>query len=65
MRGVSLQGFERTWDEIETWRKRAALSRMMEISRREFQNGECLTEEESFAKVEKMLDEMDADGNSR
>ncbi|MBQ7188509.1 MAG: type II toxin-antitoxin system Phd/YefM family antitoxin [Kiritimatiellae bacterium] len=62
---MSVEDFELTWDEIETWRKRAALSRMIEISRKEFENGEYLTEEESFADVEKMLGEMDADGASR
>ena len=62
---MSVVDFERTWDEIETWRKRAALSRMIEISRKEFKNGETLTEDESFNEIEKMLDEMETDGTSR
>lgn len=62
---MSVADFERTWDEIETWRKRAAFSRMIEISRKEFENGEYLTEEESFSEVEKMLNEMDASETSR
>ena len=28
------------------------------ISRKQFENGECLTEEESFDEIEKMLDGM-------
>jgi len=62
---MSVADFERTWDEIETWRRRAALSRAIAISRKEFENGETLTEEESFNEIEKMLDEMDAVGAVR
>ena len=56
---MSVADFESTWDEIETWRKRAELSRSIEISRREFENGEFITEEEAFAEAERMLDEME------
>lgn len=56
---MSVADFERTWDEIETWRNRAELSRSIEISRREFENGEFITEEEAFAETERMLDEME------
>lgn len=62
---MSVADFERTWDEIETWREKAELSRDIAISRKQFENDECLTEDESFAEVEKMLDEMDAAGTSR
>ena len=62
---MSVADFERTWDELETWRKRAAFSSMIEISRKEFENGETLTEEESFNDIDSMLDEMDAAGVAR
>ena len=57
---MSVADFESTWDEIESWREKAELSRAIAISRKQFENGECLSEEESFADVEKMLDSLEA-----
>ncbi|MBQ9431659.1 MAG: type II toxin-antitoxin system Phd/YefM family antitoxin [Kiritimatiellae bacterium] len=62
---MSVADFESTWDEIESWREKAELSRAVTISRKQFENGECLTEEDSFDEAEKMLDKMDVDGASR
>lgn len=62
---MSVADFERTWDEIETWRKKAELSRAIEISRKEFENGEFITEEESFAEAEQMLGEMEKKASPR
>ena len=59
---MSVADFERTWDEIETWRERAELSRAIAISRKQFEAGETLTEEESFDEIEKMLDKMGPGG---
>lgn len=53
---MSVADFERTWDEIETWRKRAAFSRMIEISRKEFENGEFIGEDELFDSIEKEIE---------
>ena len=53
---MSVADFERTWDEIETWRKRAAFSRMIEVSRREFERGEFVDEDELFASLEKEIE---------
>ena len=38
----------------------ASLSRSIAISRKQFANGECLTEDESFDDIETMLDDMQA-----
>ena len=59
---MSVADFERTWDEIETWRQKAELAKAIAISRKQFENGECLTEEESFKEIENMLDEMATNG---
>jgi prevent-host-death family protein len=59
---MSVADFERTWDEIETWRERAELSRAIAISRKQFEAGETLTEEESFDEIEKMLNKMGPGG---
>ena len=53
---MSVADFESTWDEIESWRKRAAFSRMIEISRKEFENGEFISEDELFDSIEKEID---------
>ena len=59
---MSVADFERTWDEIEAWRQKAELAKAIAISRKQFENGECLTEEESFKEIENMLDEMATNG---
>ena len=59
---MSISDLEATWDEIEAWRERAALSRSVAISRLQFENGECLSEDESFGDIENMLDDMQANG---
>ena len=38
------------------------LAKAIAISRKQFENGECLTEEESFKEIENMLDEMATNG---
>ena len=53
---MSVADFESTWDEIETWRKRAEFSRMIEISRREFENGEFISEDELFDSLDKEIE---------
>lgn len=62
---MSISDLEATWDEIEGWRARAALSRSIAISRKQFENGECLTEDESFDDIETMLDDMQASGSCK
>ncbi len=57
---MSVADFENTWNEIETLRGKAELARAIAISRKQFENGECLTEEESFDEIEKMLDGMES-----
>ena len=59
---MSVADFESTWDEIESWRQKAELAKAIAISRKQFENGECLTEEESFKEIENMLDEMATNG---
>ena len=59
---MSVADFESTWDEIAMWRAKAELSKAIAISRKQFENGECLDEEDSFDAVEKMLAEMDSRG---
>ncbi len=55
---MSVADFESTWDEIAMWREKAELARAIAISRKQFESGECLTEEESFDEIESMLDGM-------
>ena len=62
---IGVTDFEDTWDEVERWREMAELSRAVEISRQQVKDGECLTEEESFAEIEKMLDGMESKRKSR
>ncbi|MBE6382760.1 MAG: type II toxin-antitoxin system Phd/YefM family antitoxin [Lentisphaerae bacterium] len=57
---MSVADFENTWDEIETLRAKAELAKAIAISRKQFESGECLTEEESFDEIEKMLDGMES-----
>ena len=59
---MSVADFERTWDEIEAWRQKAELAKAIAISRKQFENGECLTEEESFKEIENMLNAMATNG---
>ena len=53
---MSVADFESTWDELETWRKRAALSHMIEASRRDFENGDFIDEDELFDSLEKEIE---------
>ena len=59
---MSISDLEATWDEIEAWRAKAALSHSVALSRKQFANGECLSEEESFDDIENMLDDLQANG---
>ena len=52
---MSVADFERTWDEIETWRERAELARAVEISRREFAEGKSIPNSEVFDRLHKKL----------
>ena len=62
---IGISDFENAWDEIEMWREKAELAKAIAISRKQFENGECLSDEESFDEVEKMLDEMESKRKSR
>ena len=53
---IGISDFENTWDEIEMWREKAELAKAIAISRKQFEQGECLSDEESFNEIEKMLD---------
>ena len=59
---MSVTDFERTWDEIETWREKAELTKAIEISRREFAEGKFRSEEEVFSRLNDMLLSMKAKG---
>ena len=54
---IGISDFENTWDEIEMWREKAELAKAIAISRKQFEQGECLSDEESFNEIEKMLDD--------
>lgn len=62
---IGIADFEDTWDEVERWRESAELSRAVAISRKQFENGEYLSNKESFELVEKMLNELEAKRKSR
>ena len=53
---MSVVDFERTWDEIETWRKRAAFSRMIEVARNELKKGEVIEEDKLFDSLEEEIE---------
>ena len=55
---IGIADFEDTWDEIEMWREKAELAEAVAISRKQFENGEFLSNEEVFKKTEKMLNDM-------
>ena len=55
---VDAERFDNLIDRVE-------LSRSIAISRMQFENGECLSEEDSFAECERMLDELDAKEDGR
>ena len=61
----SIADFEATWDEIDRCRKREELTRAVAISRRQFETGECQSEGEVFDEMEKMLDEMQSNGDCK
>lgn len=55
---INAGDFDDLMDRIE-------LSRSVAISRKQFENGECQSEEEVFKEMEDMLDEMQANGECR
>ncbi len=55
---VSVRDFERTWDEIEHWREMAEVSRAVEISRRQFEEGRFKSNDEVWQEMRAMLDGM-------
>lgn len=57
---MSVADFERTWDEIESWREKAELARAIEISRREFAEGKGIPNDEVFDRLHKKLLAMKA-----
>ncbi len=59
---MSVADFERTWDEIETWREKAAITKAVEISRRQFEEGKFRSEDEVFGRLNDMLLSMKANG---
>ncbi len=62
---INIADFESTWDEIERCRAREELSRVVEISRRQCEQGQCSTNDETFAEMEKMLDDMQTHGECK
>lgn len=62
---INIADFESTWDEIERYREREELSRAIEISRRQFEEGKFTSEDNTFAEMEKMLDDMQSCGDCR
>ena len=62
---ISIADFESTWDEIDRCREREELTRAVAISRRQFEAGECQSEVEVFDEMEKMLDEMQSNGDCK
>ena len=50
---------------VNAMRAKVELSKAIAISRKQFESGECLTEENSFDAVEKMLGEMNVVETSR
>ena len=57
---MSVADFERTWDEIETWREKAQLARSIEISRREFAEGKGIPNVAVFDRLHAKLLAMKA-----
>lgn len=57
---MSVADFERTWDEIETWREKAQLARSIEISRREFAEGKGIPNVDVFDRLHAKLLAMKA-----
>ena len=58
---MSVADFESTWDEIEMWREKMALTRSIEISRREFAEGKGIPNHEVFDRLHKKLLAMKAE----
>jgi len=62
---ISIADFESTWDEIERYREREELSRAIEVSRRQFEEGRFRSNDEVFNEMEKMLDGMQSRGECK
>jgi len=62
---INIDDFETTWDEIERYRAREELSRAIEISRRQFEEGRFTPNDEVFDEMEKMLNDMQARGECK
>ena len=59
---MSVADFERTWDEIEAWREKAEITKAVEISRQQFDEGKFRSEEEVFNRLNNMLLSMKEKG---
>ena len=55
---MSIADFESTWDEIEFLRERAELSRAVAVSRRQFEEGKCKSNDEVLDDMLTMLNGM-------
>jgi len=62
---ISIDDFESTWDEIERCREREELSRAVEISRRQFEEGKSKSNDEVLGDMLAMLDGMRERGEAR
>jgi len=61
---ISISDFESTWDEIEQFREREELTRAVEISRRQFEEGKFKSNDEVLTEMLSMLDGMRKRGES-
>lgn len=62
---ISIADFESTWNEIERFREREDLTRDVLVSRRQFDEGKFVTEDEAFDEMEAMLDSMQSHGECK
>jgi prevent-host-death family protein len=62
---ISIADFESTWNEIERFREREDLTRDVLVSRRQFDEGKFVTEDEAFDEMETMLDSMQSHGECK
>ena len=62
---IGIADFEDTWNEVERWRESAELSRAVEISRRQFEEGKFKPHNTVWREMRSMLDGMKARGETR
>ena len=59
---IDISDFENTWDEVERWRESAEMSRAVEISRKQFEEGKFKPHNTVWREMHSMLDGMKARG---